>query len=52
MITSPYNKPRITPPAEHPRVMLRRKDIIRSNPSLALENLDALAICWNTFRAK
>ena len=29
MIASPYAKPRITPPAEHPRVMLRRRDFDR-----------------------
>ncbi len=35
MLNSPYNKPKIAPPAEHPRLMLRRKDIPRIKENLS-----------------
>ena len=34
MLTSPYSKVKIAPPAEHPRLMLRRKDITRIKENL------------------
>ena len=42
MLTSPYKKPTIVPPAEHPRLLLRRKDISRIKENLSHpENLRA-----------
>ena len=43
MITSPYNKPRITPPAEHPRLMLTAADLPRIQQNIASpQNADAV----------
>ena len=44
MITSPYNVPRITPPSEHPRLMLRRGDIDR------ISRADRNSTAWKQFR--
>ncbi len=52
MIESAYNIPRITPPAEHPRLMLRRSDIprIRENMKLS-ENARAVEL-WQFLCAR
>ena len=44
MITSPYNVPRITPPGEHPRLMLRRGDIDR------ISRADRNSTAWKQYR--
>ena len=46
MITSPYNKPRITPPAEHPRVMLRRHDFHRIKTNMTLPECEREYAQW------
>ena len=35
MLQSPYHIPKVTPPAEHPRLMLRRKDIPRIKENMS-----------------
>ena len=44
MIISPYKQPPVTPPPEHPRVMLRRKDIER----ISCANRNSTA--WRQYR--
>ena len=52
MITSPYSKPRITPPAEHPRVMLRRADFDRIFTNMTLPECAREYAQWQTLCAK
>lgn len=49
MITSPYPHPPITPPAAHPRVMLRAEDLPRVRQSIAA--FPAAATLWKTLCA-
>ena len=44
MIISPYKKPPVTPPPEHPRLMLRRKDIER------ISCADRNSTAWRQYR--
>ena len=45
MLISPYKKPYIVPPSEHPRLMLRKSDIPRITENISLpENLQAAKI--------
>ena len=45
MLISPYRKPYITPPKEHPRLMLKKADISRIKENMALsENSQAVEI--------
>ena len=44
MIISPYKKPPVTPPPEHPRLMLRRKDLER------ISNADRNSTAWRQYR--
>ena len=45
MLTSPYRKPYITPPTDHPRLMLRKNDIPRIKENMSLpENAQAVEI--------
>jgi len=46
MITSPYRTPRIIPPAEHPRVMLRRKDFDRIRTNMTLPECQKEYALW------
>lgn len=46
MIISPYAKPRITPPAEHPRVMLRRRDFDRILHNMTLPECEREYAQW------
>lgn len=46
MIASPYAKPRITPPAEHPRVMLRRRDFDRILQNMTLPECEREYAQW------
>ena len=46
MLTSPFSPPRITPPAEHPRVMLRRRDFDRIRRNLTLPECAREAALW------
>ena len=46
MITSPYRPPRITPPCEHPRVMLRRKDFDRIRTNMTLPECQKEYALW------
>ena len=46
MIASPYAKPRITPPAEHPRVMLRRRDFDRILKNMTLPECEREYAQW------
>ena len=46
MISSPYAKPRITPPAEHPRVMLRRRDFDRILQNMTLPECEREYAQW------
>jgi len=48
MITSPYTKPRITPPAEHPRVMLRRQDFDRIKTNMTLPECEREYAQWKS----
>ena len=44
MIISPYKKPLITPPPEHPRLMLRREDLGR------IASADRNSTAWRQYR--
>ncbi|MBQ1195433.1 MAG: heparinase II/III family protein [Clostridia bacterium] len=44
MIISPYKKPPVTPPPEHPRLMLRRKNLER------ISNADRNSTAWRQYR--
>ena len=46
MITSPFNKPKITPPNEHPRLMFRKADIPRIKENLTLPESKMALIHW------
>ncbi len=46
MITSPFNKPNIIPPNEHPRLMFRKADIPRIKENLELEESKFALIHW------
>jgi len=46
MISSPYRKPRITPPGEHPRVMLRRRDFDRIRNNMTLPECEREYAQW------
>ena len=46
MLISPYRKPYITPPAEHPRLMLRAKDIERVKKNITLNECKMSADIW------
>ena len=46
MITSPFPHPPVTPPAEHPRVMLRAEDLPRVRQSIA--DFPAVTALWRT----
>lgn len=46
MITSPFNKPNITPPNEHPRLMFRKSDIPRIKKNLELDESKFALIHW------
>ena len=46
MLTSPYAPPRITPPAEHPRVLLRRKDFDRIRTNMTLPECERETALW------
>ena len=46
MIHSPYKLPEITPPAEHPRVMLRRKDFDRVRTNMTLPECQREYALW------
>lgn len=52
MILSPFRKPSITPPAEHPRVMLRRRDFPRIRENLILPECRREAALWQTLWEK
>ncbi|MBQ7298970.1 MAG: heparinase II/III family protein [Clostridia bacterium] len=52
MIISPYNKPRITPPDEHPRVMLRRRDFERIRENLTLPECQRERALWDMLRTR
>ena len=44
MINSPYKKPPVLPPSEHPRLMLRRADLGR------IANADRNSTAWKLYR--
>ncbi|MBQ8642763.1 MAG: heparinase II/III family protein [Clostridia bacterium] len=46
MITSPFCPPKITPPPEHPRVMLRRKDFGRVRANMQLPECQREYALW------
>lgn len=46
MLISPYKKPYITPPAEHPRLMLKREDIARVKENMALPECKLSVEIW------
>ena len=46
MIISPYNKPHICPPSEHPRLMVREKDIERVKENMALPECRFSVSVW------
>ena len=46
MLNSPYKKPYITPPSEHPRLMLRRQDIDRVKSNLSSSECKMSAEVW------
>ena len=46
MLTSPYKKPYITPPASHPRVMVRAGDIERIKRNLELDECKLATSLW------
>ena len=46
MTTSPYPKPKITPPAEHPRVALRRRDYDRIKANMTLPECQREYLQW------
>ncbi len=46
MLISPYNKPHITPPREHPRLMLRSGDTQRIKKNLTLDECRQAATLW------
>ena len=46
MLNSPYQKPHITPPASHPRVMVRQGDIERLRRNLALDECKLARDVW------
>ena len=46
MLTSPYKKPYITPPDEHPRLMVRRGDIKRIRENFEREECKAAVELW------
>ena len=52
MLNSPYKKPYITPPAEHPRLMLRRQDIDRVKSNLSSSECKMSAEVWRELCSK
>ncbi len=52
MITSPYQSPRITPPEEHPRVALRRRDFDRIKTNMTLPECAREYAQWKTLCEK
>ncbi len=52
MIISPYRKPSITPPPEHPRVLLRKCDFERIKSNLTLPECAKEVSLWNKLCAK
>ena len=46
MITSPFNKPSITPPNEHPRLMFTKKDVERIKKNIDLPESKMARIHW------
>ncbi|MBE6613804.1 MAG: hypothetical protein E7631_00685 [Ruminococcaceae bacterium] len=50
MISSPYRIPTLVPPAEHPRVMLRRRDFDRIRTNMQLEECRREYALWCKLR--
>ena len=46
MLDSPYKKPYLTPPAEHPRLMVRAGDIDRIKKNMALPECEPAVSAW------
>ena len=47
MLNSPYNKPYITPPKEHPRLMLKMEDIERIKKNMSLPECKMAVEMWH-----
>ena len=52
MLSSPFSKPRITPPAEHPRLMLKKEDIPRIRQNLQTPACSLSAALWQQLLEK
>ena len=52
MLTSPFSKPYILPPAEHPRLMLKRDDLPRVRRNLCAPECGLSASLWQQLLGK